>query len=211
MKYVPVHSVGNAIATCLLLLFYNIESQAQLGIPEPTDYRNALYPFAVGNSWTYAESTVFLTGTRVDTFERSIFHFQWENSQPQWIFDNAEVFTQHGDSIFLIQPTRWPGKNVLTLEYLRPSSKDTATFSSSTAGGDVAFIKTAVLLKDVFSTPCGEFDSCIVFHYDVFDDHISEVLCPRIGIVAIDDYTDSTATHSAFVAKRRLIEFKLKK
>lgn len=155
--------------------------------PEPVEFRQALFPLAVGNEWTYVDSLFSGQAVSVETYTLTVSTFRFENGKVWWQLQerrpsstmNLIEITARNDSIFSLQYNfEFP---VSSLDYIPPSPTDTLHFYSL-FGGDVILTK-SVWLNGSYIVPAGVFDSCAVFFSLVTPGGFTEILKPRIGIV----------------------------
>jgi len=155
--------------------------------PEPTEYRQALIPLAVGNEWTYTDSLFSSDSVSVETYTLAVSGFRFENDKVWWqlqerrpssTIDLVEISARN-DSIFSLQYNfHIP---VSSLDYIPPPATDTLHFTSL-LGGDVLLQK-AVWLNGPYYVPAGIFDSCAVYFSRPTPAGMTEVLKPRVGIL----------------------------
>lgn len=155
---------------------------------EPTEFRKALFPLAVGNKWTYTDSLFSGGSVSAETYTIVVSGFRFENGKVWWqllerrsssTIDLVELMARN-DSIFSLQYNfQYP---VSSLEYIPPpTTKDTLRFYSL-LGGDV-IIQKSVWLNGPYVVPAGSFDSCAVFFSMATPGGFIEVLKPKIGII----------------------------
>jgi hypothetical protein len=176
-------------STCLLLVAGGCKDSGTsiTTPPEPTEFRQALIPLAVGNQWTYVDSLFTGSTVSVDSYTVIVSSFRFEGGKVWWQLQerrssstiNLVEITARHDSIFSLQYNfQFP---VSSLDYIPPSPTDTLHFYSL-VGGDVIVTKT-VWLNGTYSVPAGVFDSCAVFFSLVTPGGFKEILKPRIGII----------------------------
>ena len=158
-------------------------------IPEPTEFRQAFFPLAVGNTWNYTDSLFLGDSVSVETYTLSVSSFRKENEKVWWQLEKRYAlwtqhieFTERNDSLFILESNF--GNPVSSLEYIPPSVSDTLVFFSL-FGGDVVLQK-FVWQNGPYIVPAGTFDSCAVFFSRVTPDGLTEVLKPKVGIIQKD-------------------------
>jgi hypothetical protein len=175
--------------TCLLLVAGGCkDTGTSITTPaEPTEFRQALIPLAVGNQWTYVDSLFTGSTVSVDTYTVLVSSFRFESGKVWWQLQerrpsstiNLVEIAARNDSIFSLQYNfQFP---VSSLDYIPPPATDTLRFYSL-LGGDVVLQK-SVWLNGVYAVPAGSFDSCAVFFSLATPGGFVEVLKAKIGIV----------------------------
>lgn len=177
---------------------------------EPTEFRYALLPLAVGNEWTYTDSLFTSDSVSVETHTLTVSSYRFENGKVWWQIQdrrhghttNLVEVTARNDSIFSLQYNfQYP---VSSLDYIPPSPTDTLRFSSL-VGGDV-IVQKSVWLNGEYVVPAGSFDSCAVFFSRITPGGYTEVLKPKVGIVQKEIHYSSSLHR-----KEVLIKYLLKR
>lgn len=195
----------------ILLVFGGCKSDISSVNPtdEPMEFRQALFPLAVGNEWTYIDSLFTGDSVSIDTYTIVVSGFRFENGKVWWQLQkrshsstfNLVELTARNDSIFSLQ---YNFQNpVSSLEYIPPSTTDTLRFYSL-IGGD-AIVQKTVWLNGKYVTPAGSFDSCAVFFSLATPGGYVEVLKPKLGIVLKE------IEYERHRSKLTLTHFKLKR
>jgi hypothetical protein len=168
-------------------------------IPEPTEFRNAVLPLAIGNSWKYVDSSnSFGYPLRTDTVTR----FRVDHGTVWWTinYQMAECADKDGVAMFLpyrgqaytrFIPTPASGDTVL-LDWQLPTGSQVRAYAS---------VKT-------MTVPAGTFDSCTVYEYEGYWGHTWYYFKPGIGMIYYETTTNSTP---GYVGKTYLVAYSLVK
>ncbi len=186
------------------LLTSCLESEAvKAACPEsecgPIEFRQAFFPMAVGNAWTFAEAasadsaesfTLSVTGWNSGTlhsdggpqgawWDLALAPPAGGTRSYEWL---STRYWRQGDSIY----ARQPGFDdfVPALSYLVPPDADTVRWES-TYGGDVGVAISAIRLPDSVTVPAGRFAPCVAFEFMAAEAHRT-VICSRVGWVSFD-------------------------
>lgn len=173
-------------AAAFLLLALNgckDDSTSVLSPPEPTEFRNSLIPFAVGNRWTYIDSLFTDSPVAVETYSMSVVGFRRENGLVWWQLSDSRIpstvieYAVRNDSILNLQ---YNFQNpVESLEYIPAHAADTVQFLSM-IGGDVMVSKYVYALNPGVIVPAGTFSGCIAVE---MRGGYQEILKPRLGLI----------------------------
>jgi hypothetical protein len=145
----------------------------------PLEFRKAFWPMAVGNSWTYVDSTFNAQGalTLVDTFTLAVTLVEFDTTKQEywWSFSGGALIPfpatygslsfvmQRGDTIFGRENGLWDPIVTTQAKFgPLPTSKDTAHYPW-TYGGDVAVGTLGVRNGSGYSTPAGSFTGSLSF------------------------------------------------
>jgi hypothetical protein len=183
------------------VLAFSCKDSVQLfqPIPEPTEFRSAILPLAIGNSWTYVDSSnSYGYPSRTDTVTR----FRVENGIVWWTinYQMAEYADKDGVVMFLpyrgqaytrFITTPQPGDTVL-LDWQLPTGSQVRAYAS---GG-------------VITVPAGSFDSCTVYEYEDYWGHSWYFFKPGIGMVYSEMISNSSPS---YVDKSYLVGYALAK
>lgn len=194
------------LATVLIMGGGCVDNEPEGRCPEatcgPYESRDAFFPLAVGNSWTFTDSLITDSGGSVESFTVAITGRDsgtlYSHGGPEGLWWDAEMtwpsagardyewlssgYWRQGDSVYARQPG-FEGF-VTALAYLVPSAADTVTWSS-TYGGDVGIEISAVRLQESVTVAAGTFAPCIAYEYHAMELHRA-VLCEGTGWVSFD-------------------------
>ena len=150
-------------------------SETEPYITEPTQYRNATFPLAIGNQWAYVDSTLGSDPSHAETnlTVTSITQYKEEGVFGWWQLQYAAPYNLSyelmivNDSIYERSPLN--GLPNPRLEYLPARSlQDTAVFHNTEVFSGIPMIVRVYPYAGTFATPAGNFDS--VFVYDIRND-----------------------------------------
>ena len=205
-----MNRVSSYLTTILLIASGCKNNSTSVNPPvEPTEFRQALIPLALGNEWIYTDSLFTADSVSVETYTLAVSSYRidlgkvwWQLQERRPTYTTLVEIAAQNDSIFSLQHNfQWP---VVSLDYIPPSATDTLWFYSL-HGGDVGLEK-SVWLNGQYIVPAGSFDSCAIFFSRPTPDGYTEVLKPRIGIVQKE-----IQHSSSFRRKGVLIDYHLKR
>ena len=161
--------------------------------PEPTDLRHAFYPMAVGNTWTYADTSQTVGGPVYSVSTLRITGWRRDTLGVWWKFESAKQGTnssyelmERNDSVFTLQYGFTVDHHPFAaLEYLYPHGADT-TFYTAYIGGDALITKAAVIDLVSYRTPSGNYKG--VVQISSHQTNLVETFSRGIGVVGSDQY-----------------------
>ena len=168
--------------------------------PEPTEFRHAFYPLAVGNTWLYTDTTETFAGPVYGTDTLKITSWRRDSLGVWWKFrwiklgvENTYELMERNDSVFTLQfPFRVQHSAFAALEYLYPASGDT-TFFTAFVGGDATITKAAVINLLPYRTPAGNFKGSVEFSSGQLN--TVQVFYRGLGFIGSDEfYIPATAS-----------------
>ena len=184
---------------------------------EPLGFREAFYPMAVGNSWTYIDSTITDSQTTVSVYTDTIIGYHNYIFGTDWKFLRRSggkaiggySLIEINDRIYQIQYS-WTSP-ILALQYFDSVGQDSVPFHSY-IGGDAGLEKLFVRVKGTYATPASEFADCIIVKYSLMETDRADIFCPHIGIVGREN-TDFNLEHSKLESMEhaRLLRYHLVK
>ncbi len=191
------HIFPRKVATLLaasLLVFLNVSGCNEGLVVQQLESSHALIPLALGNRWTYVDSVNTGDLIQVDTVTAVVESVRTLGGYTWWqlrsVFNpsiGSREFSVRNDSVFSLQYTKSPAglAGRPSLEYVKPASSDTATFTSH-FGGDVTITKSAKLLRQVYASRAGVFLGAITFDYLIYPERYHEVLVPGLGVISCE-------------------------
>jgi len=198
------------ITLLLIFIFGSCESESPTEVGP--SYVNSFYPMAIGNSWTYIDSTFLPTDTIVYSQRYFIvssrndslgtwwrFHYQ-TNSDTDSYF--AYELMEKNDSVYSYQ---YDVRPILSLEYIPPKNNDTIYFSKRINFDTI--LQSVAELSLPYETNAGNFNNSASYYYEWNEYKVNTVLCPKIGIIGWD--IQNTRLNS--LLKTRLLEYSLNK
>jgi len=178
-----------------------------------------IIPFSKANAWIYQDTSsndmgVFAsTDTVVITDSRTSHDtVWWKFTAPFNPYIDAREFAATADTIYSIQHTESPAgiRGILSKEYVSAPSSGSYTYNSLFTG-DAFYEKTVKKLTKPVVTPAGTFNSCYEYTYYIYPDHITEIVCPGVGVIKIkvDGVFSGVAGSTPFNYTRTLIKYTL--
>jgi len=182
--------------------------------PEPTEFRHAFYPMAVGNSWVYADTSQTLSGPVYSVHTVRITGWHRDSLGVWWNFESNKQGTsisyelmEKNDSIFTLQYGFTVDHHPFAaLEYLYPHSADT-TFYTAFIGGDAMITKAAVIDLVTYRTPSGNYKGVVQISSP--QTNLTETFAKGIGIVGTDEHYVAVSGGTPVGASSRLKSFTL--
>ena len=201
--------VNVLIALCLVFAPLGCKDNSSIDTPGPP---GDLFPYALGNSWTYIDSTFSQSSVSVDTITVSVISSRGFNGFTAWTLDRAynpsmtsREFYVSGDSVYSIQQTE-TATGIIdypSLEYIRPLGPDSTQFSSL-IGGDVLLHKSVSLYPTVYAGSTGSFSSFLKYWYTIYPLKFTEILAPSIGVYSVKTTNIATDSLNQLVPSRSL-------
>lgn len=185
------------LATVLIMGGGCVDNEPEGRCPEatcgPYESRDAFFPLAVGNSWTFSDSVWTDSGVTVQGFTRSVHAYQADSSGETWwhfMLPPAPYFgpfMQRNDTVFQEISTS-SGRFVNVLRYVPPldPAADSVVFTSP-IDDDVPTETVMRPLAGRYSTPAGEFTGCASYRTPSLDfGTVHTVICAGVGPVSHD-------------------------
>jgi len=183
--------------------------------PEPSEYRNSIFPLGTKNQWVYTDSTYawydnperLITGASI--YLSSINEYTGESNHGKWHYTTTDgvyntfyvLYSVINDTVYV--EDSWNNGALINprIAFLPPSSiHDTAAIS-----GPWPWSVTKVYASNRnLITPAGEFDSIYVYEVDV--DSTFTYFRPRIGVICQERIAGGKV-----IEKSVLISYKLYK
>jgi hypothetical protein len=186
--------IGAAIFLSLDLTSCKKNSPTDSGISdttEPLGFREAFYPMAVGNSWTYADSIFTDSLATVSVYTDTIIGYHNYTFGTEWKFSRrSDGMTITNYSLIEINDTVYNFQNnwnarIEVPKYFNLFGRDSAIFSS-VIGGDAVIYELLLRSQGPYTTPASVFTNCLFLEYSIIEEDFIEVLCPKIGLVGKD-------------------------
>lgn len=188
-----IHFLAGFFLPLVLAGCLSSESESRCPEPEcgPLEFRDAFFPMAVGNSWTFTDSLFTDSGTAVGGYVRSVLSYQTDTSGTTWWEFTLPpepyygFFTQRNDTVFQEIGTS-SGQWLPVLRYIPPPGPDTVYFTTP-IDDDVPTETSVVPIAGLYSTPAGSFADCASYRTTSRDlGVVHTVICAGIGPVSHD-------------------------
>lgn len=212
----PVVLISGLVA---VLLAGCTQAEGESRCPEsecgPFEFRDAFFPMAVGNTWTFVDSLFTDSGVTVQGYTRSISSRQTDSSGTTWWHFLLPPqpffgpFMQRNDTVFQIIMTR-SGAELSALRFIPPPRPDT-TFFTTPIDDDVPTQTSVVPIPGSYSTSAGEFQDCASYHLAGTSDYeaVHTLICAGVGPVSHDLYDSGSPGIPASHRKLRLVSYTL--
>jgi hypothetical protein len=181
-----------------------------------TKQGNDLLPLAVGNQWTYVDTTEISSGISVKTIIVTIDSARFDGNRTWYRMKNrinfsvaSDEFSVSNDSVFSLQQGECMTPcYVRSLEYIRPPDTGTINYRS-VYGGDAGLPKAVTLIRQRIYVPAGYADSCAMYTYHVVDEQYKEYVYPGVGLISFYAQADSSLFGPAFDVRVHLVSYQL--
>ena len=178
---------------------------------EPTSYRHSTLPLAVGNQWSFVDSSYWISSpTNAAALIRltSITSYTEENNSGMWCTSDSRGgpgprYSISGDTVFVDDSQLNGALLNPRVAFLPPS----AVHDTVTIAGPFPYTITKVYpLGHTLTTPAGTFDSVYVYELDQFGTQLT-YFRPSIGVIfQVSHPTDSTYVLKSVLASYVLVK-----